>query len=210
MQLSSILEQNNLEEFMQMAELSKKKFEAERGVQLVSGNEVVPQEASQANPAAFINNFIEAASFDEIKRGGHYQDLRIPRRPTWDKSMSAQEITQQENLAFLEWRRDLAGQEQNAVNLAITPFEKNIEVWRQLWRVIEKSDVLIQIVDARNPLFFYASDLDQYISDVGKGSKEFMLLINKSDFLSDELVRHWNAFFTERKIKHLFFSALRE
>jgi len=27
--------------------------------------------------------------------------------------------------------------------LAITPFEKNIEVWRQLWRVIEKSDVLI-------------------------------------------------------------------
>lgn len=44
--------------------------------------------------------------------------------------MTAQEITQQENIAFLEWRRDLASQEQNAVNLAITPFEKNIEVWR--------------------------------------------------------------------------------
>ena len=57
--------------------------------------------------------------------------------------MTPQEISQRENIAFLEWRRDIANQEQNAVKLAITPFEKNIEVWRQLWRVIEKSDVLI-------------------------------------------------------------------
>lgn len=85
--------------------------------------------------------------------------------------MTAQEIAHNENLAFLDWRRDIASQEQNAVNLAITPFEKNIEVWRQLWRVIEKSDVLIQIVDARNPEFFYASDLEKYIQDVGKGNK---------------------------------------
>lgn len=69
---------------------------------------------------------------------------------------------------------------------------------------------MIQIVDARNPLFFYASDLDQYIQDVSEGKKEFMLLINKSDFLSPELIAHWNAYFTERKIKHLFFSALQE
>jgi len=44
--------------------------------------------------------------------------------------MSASEIAQRENIAFLEWRRDMANQEQDAVNLAITPFEKNIEVWR--------------------------------------------------------------------------------
>lgn len=77
------------------------------------------------------------------------------------------------------------------MNLAITPFEKNIEVWRQLWRVIEKCDVLVQIVDARNPEFFYASDLEKYIQDVGQ-NKEFMLLINKSDFLSPQLIEHWN------------------
>ena len=66
-------------------------------------------------------------------------------------------------------------------------------------------------MDARNPLFFYASDLEQYIRDVAsQGKKEFMLLINKSDFLSEDLVKHWNAYFTERNIKHLFFSALLE
>jgi len=56
--------------------------------------------------------------------------------------------------------------EENSVNLAITPFEKNLEVWKQLWRVIEKSDLLLQIVDARNPNFFYSSDLEKYIKEV--------------------------------------------
>ena len=50
-------------------------------------------------------------------------------------------------------------------DLAVTPFEKNLEVWRQLWRVIERSDVVIQIVDARNPLFYrYALSLKNYSS----------------------------------------------
>jgi large subunit GTPase 1 len=87
--------------------------------------------------------------------------------------MSAQEINTQENLAFLQWRRDIATIEESNVSLAITPFEKNIEVWRQLWRVIERADLLLQIVDARNPYFYYSQDLEKYIKEVdgGKGSK---------------------------------------
>ena len=27
----------------------------------------------------------------------------------------------------------------------LTPFEKNIEVWRQLWRVLERSDIVVQV-----------------------------------------------------------------
>lgn len=26
----------------------------------------------------------------------------------------------------------------------LTPFEKNLEVWRQLWRVLERSDIVVQ------------------------------------------------------------------
>jgi len=33
-------------------------------------------------------------------------------------------------MAFLEWRRDVANMEQNNINLAITPFEKNVDIWR--------------------------------------------------------------------------------
>lgn len=110
--LSSILDQGSLDEFMQLAELSKKKFDAERGVTLVSHNEVVPT-SGITNQAAFVSNFIEGSTFEEIKRGGRYQDLKIPRRPAWEKGMTGAEITQRENMAFLEWRRDIATQEQN-------------------------------------------------------------------------------------------------
>ena len=27
----------------------------------------------------------------------------------------------------------------------LTPFEKNLEVWRQLWRVLERSDIVVQV-----------------------------------------------------------------
>lgn len=63
-------------------------------------------------------------------------------------------------MAFLEWRRGLAQIEEKFYDIQITPYEKNIDVWRQLWRTIEKSDILVQIVDGRDPLFFRCEDLD--------------------------------------------------
>lgn len=124
--------------------------------------------------------------------------------------MTGHEVEGNENKAFLEWRRDIASIEQDNINLAITPFEKNVDIWRQLWRVIEKSDLLLQIVDARNPYFFYSEDLEKYINEVGKGDKNFILLINKADFLSEELIAHWSAYLKEKNIDHIFFSALKE
>ena len=98
------------------------------------------------------------------------------------------------------------------MNLAITPFEKNVEVWRQLWRVIERCDLLLQIVDARNPYFFYSADLEKYIRELNgeSGDKEFILLINKSDYLSEELIAHWNGYFKDKGVQHIFFSAVKE
>lgn len=108
--------------------------------------------------------------------------------------MTAHEINENEQQAFLEWRRDIAQVEEENVRLAITPFEKNLEVWRQLWRVIERSDLLLQIVDARNPFFFYSRDLERYIEETGK-NKRFLLVINKADYLSEELREYWSRYF---------------
>jgi large subunit GTPase 1 len=91
------------------------------------------------NANGVINKFLT----EENITNPQYKPLKIPRRPEWNKQMSAQEIYMNENLAFLNWRRDIASIEENHVKLAITPFEKNIEVWKQLWRVIEKSDLLL-------------------------------------------------------------------
>lgn len=98
------------------------------------------------------------------------------------------------------------------MTLAITPFEKNLDVWKQLWRVVERAHVLLQIVDARNPYFFYSADLEKYIKEVeeNKGDKQFLLLINKADYLTEGLREHWSKYFTENNINHVFFSALQE
>ena len=78
---------------------------------------------------------------------------------------------------------------QESDGLLLTPFERNIEVWRQLWRVLERSHLVVQIVDARNPLRFRCEDLEAYVQDVegaegeagtGRGKRRSLLLINKA------------------------------
>lgn len=79
------------------------------------------------------------------------------------------------------------------MSLLLTPFERNLEVWRQLWRVIERSHLIVQIVDARNPLRFRCEDLETYVAEVegpegeqgsGSGRRKTLLLINKADLLT--------------------------
>jgi ribosome biogenesis GTPase A len=41
---------------------------------------------------------------------------------------------------------------------------------KRRWRVIERSDLIVQIVDARNPLLFRCRDLERYVSKVRRKS----------------------------------------
>ena len=167
--------------------MSQKKFEAEKySANVIDGCQIIPEVGTNGQfnaKSGVINKFLT----EENIRNPQYKPLKIPRRPEWNKDMASMEINQNENLAFLNWRRDIASIEENNVKLAITPFEKNLEVWKQLWRVIEKSDLLLQIVDARNPFFYFSEDLEKYISEIGN-NKQFILCINKSDYLSKELI----------------------
>lgn len=38
-------------------------------------------------------------------------------------------------------------------------------MWRQLWRVIERSDIILHILDARDPLAFRSIDLEDYVAN---------------------------------------------
>lgn len=132
--------------------------------------------------------------------------LKIPRRPKWSAEMSAQDLQTSENLSFLEWRRGLA-MLQEEDGLLLTPYEKNLEFWRQLWRVVERSDVVVQIVDARNPLLFHSEDLERYVKEVSE-NKMNMVLVNKADFLTENQRNIWSKYFESRNIKVAFFSAV--
>lgn len=120
--------------------------------------------------------------------------------------MSREQLHQLEQGSFLEWRRQIALIEESD-HFILTPFERNLDMWRQLWRVVELSDVVIQIVDARNPELFYCSDLAVYAKDVDT-TKESMLLLNKADLLTQTQRDLWAASLREKGIVFAFFSAL--
>ncbi|KAJ1676115.1 hypothetical protein EV182_008855, partial [Spiromyces aspiralis] len=79
-------------------------------------------------------------------------------------------------------------------------------VWRQLWRVLERSHLVVQIVDARNPLLFRCINLEAYVKeiDLQKGN---VLLINKADMLTENQRKQWADYFEENSISYVFFSA---
>ena len=191
----SILDGNNLDDFIDTAEMEGNDFEVKR----VHQNHAFLMEATT-------HRAIQTLSFSAF---GHEQ-LSIPRKPAWTKTMTAEEVDRNEKNAFLQWRRDIAAVESNDdYTKKVTPFEKNLEVWRQLWRVCERSDLVIQIVDARNPLLYYTRDLMKYVSEL-QPAKKMILLVNKADFLTEYQRLVWAQYFTAIGVRFAFYSAFIE
>ncbi|GAC99510.1 nucleolar GTP-binding protein 2 [Pseudozyma hubeiensis SY62] len=217
--LRSVTHEGDLEEFLNTASLADADFTAERrsgGVTVVSAPD---RERTRHNP------YLLTGQEEQEVLKKHVQNkerLRVPRRPEWTSSTTRAQLERAEKDGFLEWRRGLA-ELQEGVGLVLTPFERNLEVWRQLWRVIERSHLVVQIVDARNPLRFRCEDLEKYVSSLGigsnngieylgedankKGPRTNLLLINKADLLDDEQRRYWADYFDAQGIQYAFFSA---
>jgi len=192
--MQSIIENNDLEEMLSMAELAERDFAAERTqVVVVSTGAVKARDAERA-----------AAERAEAE-SRHRHRLVIPRRPGWSLTTTPDELHAQERSSFLDWRRDLAALESDE-RLILTPFEKNLEVWRQLWRVVERSDFVVQVVDARDPLTYRSEDLELYCREI-HDAKRTLLLLNKADLLPEKLRSAWADYFDEQGLRYAFWSA---
>lgn len=194
--MRSVTEQGALDEFLATAELAGTDFTAEKM------NNVKIIHTDQKNPYLLSANEERAVLG---KHRMHRNRLTVPRRPQWDSTTTPQELDVKEREAFLNWRRGLAELEENN-DLLMTPFERNLEVWRQLWRVIERSDLIVQIVDARNPLLFRSEDLESYVKDIDS-KKENLLLINKADMMTLAQRKAWAKHLRKAGIAYKFFSA---
>ncbi|KAJ4367158.1 hypothetical protein N0V83_007688 [Neocucurbitaria cava] len=194
--MRSVTEQGALDDFLSTAELAGTDFTAEKM------NNVKIIHKDQKNPY-----LLSAAEERNVARK-HKENknrLTVPRRPKWDEHTTPQELDTRERESLLQWRRGLAELQENN-DLLMTPFERNLEVWRQLWRVIERSDLVVQIVDARNPLLFRSEDLEDYVKEVDP-KKNNLLLVNKADMMTLEQRQAWADYFTQAGINYKFFSA---
>lgn len=89
----------------------------------------------------------------------------------------------------------------------ISYFELNIETWRQLWRVLEISDVLLMIVDIRYPVLMFPPYLYKYVTKTL--GKDMILVLNKIDLAPPALVIAWREYFKIQypKLRILFFTS---
>jgi large subunit GTPase 1 len=189
--LNSILDNSALDDFIITAEMDETDVEVVR---------VHDQHAYLLEPTTK-----KFQSMDYSQMYDHEQ-IHIPRKPAWTRDMTAEEIDRNEKNVFLSWRRNISLAESADETRKVTPYEKNIQVWRQLWRVLEKCDFAVQIVDARNPLLYYTRDLLKYAKELNP-PRPVILLINKADFLTENQRRHWAKYFDEKNIAFVFYSA---
>eukprot|EP00186_Timspurckia_oligopyrenoides_P003677 CAMPEP_0182451438 /NCGR_PEP_ID=MMETSP1172-20130603/43721_1 /TAXON_ID=708627 /ORGANISM="Timspurckia oligopyrenoides, Strain CCMP3278" /LENGTH=641 /DNA_ID=CAMNT_0024649213 /DNA_START=42 /DNA_END=1967 /DNA_ORIENTATION=+ len=195
---TSVLDVDDLTQLMLDAEFSQRDFAPDRYTQPVLLNTAFTTSGKPNEMPKSENNVNENV-------------LRIPRRPKWDERTTPTQLEASERELFLTWRRSLAEVEEQLGfgsfgGSVLTPFEKNLEIWRQLWRVVERSDVVCQIVDARNPLLFLCSDLESYAYEFSP-PKRCIVLVNKADFLPSKLVESWKTYFESIGIEAYFFSA---
>ncbi|KHN76558.1 Large subunit GTPase 1 -like protein [Toxocara canis] len=190
-----ITEETSLDEFLAKAQLAGTEFTAERGDFRVledSAVRVVPRKKDVTSTA-------------ELQKAYQHR-LLIPRRPRKELWETPDELLALENENFLQWRKGIA-ELQEVDGLVLTPFERNLELWRQLWRVIERSDIVVQIVDARNPLLFRNIDFETYVKECDV-AKQNVLLINKADLLTAAQIDMWRRWLVDNNVEAIFWSAL--
>lgn len=197
--LHTVLDTSGLDDFVDYIEMEGKKVDVHR----------VKSDADAAflieGTTATTPN-LQSMNIDQYE----YEHLPVPRKPAWSRSMTAEQVDENERIAFVNWRRRIAElEEANQRTYRATPFEKNIEVWRQLWRVLERSDMAIQVVDARNPLLYFTGDLVSYASEHDP-PRPMMIVLNKSDFLTEYQRIQWSRHLDSLGIKYVFYSAHKE
>jgi ribosome biogenesis GTPase A len=121
----------------------------------------------------------------------------MPRRPKWHrggKKETKNRLRLRERKAFAKWARRV--KEKMVAKGGYPPaFEQNLEVWRQLWRAMERADVICCVLDARNPMLHFPAALYAHATRVHK--KPLVCALNKIDQVPREAAEKWRKCFLE-------------
>ncbi|KDR85475.1 hypothetical protein GALMADRAFT_52603 [Galerina marginata CBS 339.88] len=129
-----------------------------------------------------------------------FEDLSCPRRPKWRFDMTKLEVERNEEGVFKKYlaQTDRALEKwQNkidpidhteAMTMPQSPsyYERNLEVWRQLWRVTEISQIVLVLLDSRCPILHYPPSLSSYLAD-----RKVILVLTKVDISGPVRVASW-------------------
>lgn len=117
--------------------------------------------------------------------------LDMPKRPPWNKSFTKDQLDKQEQIYFKNFVDNLL-QKSSVTDKKLSYFDLNLDTWRQLWRVLEMSEIITIIVDIRHPLFHFPPSLYNYI--VNDLHKIVIIVLNKVDLVPASLVVAWKSY----------------
>ncbi|KAI0652065.1 hypothetical protein C8Q79DRAFT_1114897 [Trametes meyenii] len=157
--------------------------------------------------------------------------LTCPKRPKWRYDMSKKEVEANEEGLFKKWlaqtdpavhawcspeepsekvtqpttQEPEGNKEPEKMPHAPTSFERNLEVWRQLWRVTEISQILLILLDSRCPTLHFPPALATYLTGVPHASRlRTILVLTKVDISGPERAaawtRHLNALYPAMRV----------
>lgn len=114
----------------------------------------------------------------------------MPRRPDWSFEISSGRLHHRETETFKNWMADV--QKLILERGGYPPaYETNLQVWRQLWRVLERCHVAVVVLDVRHPLLHLPPALVYHVRRTLK--KPLVLVLNKLDAVEPSIAARWAA-----------------
>ncbi|CAG8534852.1 9594_t:CDS:10 [Funneliformis caledonium] len=151
----------------------------------LSSKEIKAQRKASMNTFARLPSTVLEVSVNDIYKS----IIDFPKRPSWNYEMTKEELEANEEHYFQQWLDDVYDRYPKG---ELSFFEHNLDVWRQLWRVLEISDIILIVVDIRHPLLHFPPSLYNYVV---KDIKRKMLLV---DLVAENTVYAWTKYFEEQ------------
>ena len=118
--------------------------------------------------------------------------VSMPLRPQWTYEDGPEALDARETASFAAWNDEL---QKAHAHESLSRYERNLEVWRQLWRTSEVSDALLLVVDIRTPLISFPAPLYEY--EAARGTP-MVVVLNKADLLPPAVVAAWAEHLQQR------------
>lgn len=141
---------------------------------------------------------LEYATEEEMEiDDSYFEGYDFPKRPQWNYQMSKEVLMANEERYFFKYITAIEKKHYDDMK-QLSYCELNLETWRQLWRVLELSDIVLVIADARFPTLMFPPSLFEYVTY--ELNKNVIILLNKIDLVDASVVLAWKKYF-EAKYK---------